>query len=70
MPANIHHREAIDAESMILAVVAAETVIRNAVATVTTALLPVAVFGLPVMCTITPPSGLLYLHLSWAPLLC
>jgi len=70
MPANIHHWQAIDAEPMTLAVVAAETGIRNVVAMVTAALLPVAVFGLPVMCTITPPSGLLYLHLSRAPLLC
>ena len=69
MPANIHHGEIEDAEPVILAVVAAKTGIRNAVAMVTAALLPVAMFRLPVMCTITPPSGLLYLHLGRASLL-
>ena len=69
MAANIHHRETVDAEPVILAVVATETVIRNAVAVVSAALLPVAVLGLPVMCTITLPSDLLLVGLSRAPLL-
>ena len=54
---------------MILAVVAAETVFRNAIALVTAALLPVAVLGLPAMRAVMLPSDLLSLYLSWAPLL-
>lgn len=70
MPADIPHRETVDAEAMILAIVAPETVIRNAVAMVTAALLPGAAFRLPVVSTINPPSGLLYSHLGRAPPLC
>jgi hypothetical protein len=55
---------------VILAIVATETVIRNAVTVVAAAFLPVAVLGLPVMCTITLPSDLLFACLSGAPLLC
>jgi len=53
-----------------LAIVAAEPVIRNAVAVVAAALLPVAVLRLPTMGTITLPSDLLLMCLSWASLLC
>jgi hypothetical protein len=69
MPTHIHHRETVDTEPMILAVVTAETVIRDAVAVVTAALLPVAVLGLPAMCTIALPSDLLDVYLLGAPLL-
>jgi hypothetical protein len=69
-PANIHHREAVNAEPVILAEVAAETVIRNAVAVVTAALLPGAVLRLPAMCTITLPGNLLLVYLRRAPLSC
>jgi hypothetical protein len=70
MPANIPHGETVDAEPVILAIVATETVIRNAVAVVTTALLPGAVLRLPAMGTITLPSNLLLAYLSRAPSLC
>ena len=55
---------------MLLAVVAAETVIWNAIAVVTAALLPGAVLRLPAMGTITLPSDLLLALLSRAALLC
>ena len=70
MPANISHRETVNAEPVILAIVSAETVIRDAVAVVTAALLPGAMLGLPTMGTITLPSDLLLAHLSRAALLC
>jgi hypothetical protein len=70
MPANIHHRETVNAEPVLLAVVATETVIGNAVAVVTAALLPGAVLRLPAMRTITLPSDLLLTYLSRTPLLC
>jgi len=70
MPANIHDGETIHAEPVILAIVATETVIRNAIAVVTTTLLPSAVLRLPAMRTITLPSDLLLAYLSRAPLLC
>lgn len=68
MAADISHRETVNAESVILAIVATEPVIRNAVASVAAALLPCAVFGLPTMCTRTLPSDLLPVNLSRAPL--
>src|ERR1700686_1077729 len=69
MPANIHHRDPVDPERVILALVAAETVIRNAIAVVTAALLPGAVLRLPAMRTITLPSDLLSAYLRWTSLL-
>ena len=69
MPANIHHREIEEAELVIVAVVAAETGIRNAITVVTATFLPSMVLGLPVASTITPPSRLLNPHLSRATLL-
>jgi hypothetical protein len=68
--ANIHHGETVDAEPVILAIVGTETVIGNAVAVVTAALLPGAVLRLPAMCTITLPSDLLDVHLSRGASLC
>jgi len=70
MPANIPHRKAVDAEPVILAIVATETVLRNAVAVVTPALLPSAVLGLPAMGTVPLPGYLLLPCLIRAPLLC
>ena len=55
---------------MILAIVATETVIRNAIAVVAATLLPGAVLRLPAMRTITLPSDLLLAYLGRAPLLC
>jgi len=70
MSADVHNRETVDAELVRLAIVAAEPVIWNAVAVVAAALLPVAVLRLPAMGTITLPSDLLLMYLSWTPLLC
>jgi hypothetical protein len=69
LPADIHHGEDVDAEPVILAIVAAETVIGNAVAVVSAALLPSAVLRPPAMGTITLPSDLLYVYLLGAALL-
>jgi len=70
MPANIPHRETVDAEPVILSIVAAETVIRNAVAVVTAALLPGVVLGLPAMGALTLPSDSLHAYLLGAASLC
>jgi len=70
MPADVHHRETVDAEPVILAIVATEAVIWHAIAVVTAAFLPGAVLGLPAMGTITLPSDLLLALLSGAALLC
>src|SRR5579859_3446 len=69
MPAKIPHGKTVDTEPVILAIVAAETVIRNTVAVVTAALLPGPVLRLPAMCTISLPSDLLLAHTLRAPLL-
>jgi hypothetical protein len=68
--ANIHHGETVDAEPVILAIRATETVIRNTVAVIPASLLPGAVLGLPAMCAITLPSDLLLAYLSRVSLLC
>ena len=70
MSADVHHRETVDAEPMFLSVVAAEAVIRDAVAAVTAALLPSVVLRLPAMGTIPLPSDLLYADLLGAASLC
>src|SRR6266403_1841887 len=67
MSADVPYWEAVDAEPMILAIVATETVLRNTIATVTAALLPGAVLGLPAMCTRTLPGNLLLVDLGRAP---
>ena len=69
MPTYIHHGEGVDTKPVILAVVTTKTVIWDAVAVVTAALLPGAVLRLPAMRTITLPSSLLDAYLSRAPLL-
>src|SRR5258708_1172628 len=69
MPTNVHHREPVDAEPVFLPIVATETVIRNAIAVVTAALLPGAVLRLPATCAITLPRDLLLALLSRAALL-
>src|SRR5712692_8920492 len=70
MPADIHHGETVDAKPVILSVVAAETVIRDAVAVITSTLLPVAMFRPPAIGTIALPSDPLYPYLLGASLLC
>jgi hypothetical protein len=70
MSANVDHGKTEDAESVILAVVAAETVIRNAVAVVAATLLPGAMFRLPAVRAITLPGDLLLVHLIGASALC
>jgi len=67
MPADIPYREVVDAEPVILAIVATETVVRNPVAVVAPALLPSAVLRLPATCTITSPRNLLLPYLCWTP---
>ena len=67
MSTDIPYLEIGEAESVVLAIVAAETVLRNAVTTVTAALLPRAVLRLPAMCTRTLPCDLLLANLSRAP---
>src|SRR5258708_26376588 len=70
MPADVHHRETVDGDPVVLAIVPTEAVIWNAIAVVTAALLPGAVLGLPAMGTITLPSDLLLALLSGSALLC
>ena len=70
MSADIPYREIVDAEPVILAIVATETVVRNSVTVVTAALLPSAVLRLPATCTITSPCNLLLAYLCWTPPLC
>src|ERR1051325_10628401 len=69
MPTDVSHRQSVDAEPVILSVVASEAVVRNAVAVVTTALLPGAMLGLPAVSAITLPRDLLLTHVSWSALL-
>src|SRR4029077_18905564 len=55
IPANLQKREAVDAERVTRSIVAAEVGVRNPVAAVTAALLPGAVFGVPVACSTVLP---------------
>jgi hypothetical protein len=59
-PANLHKRKAEDEKCVILTIIAAEIVVRNAVAVVAAALLPVAVFGRPVVGTAMLPLSPLF----------
>ena len=70
MSAHVHHGETVNAETVILAIVAAEAVVRNSIAVVSAPLLPVAMFRLPAMSAIPLPRDLLHVHLFGAPLLC
>ena len=70
MPANVHHGKTLEAEPVIMAVVAAETGLRNAVAAVTAALLPGAVLRLPATRTFMLPSSPLLAFLSRVAMLC
>jgi len=70
VPANVPYGKSVDAESVILAVVASEAVIWNTVAGVAAALLPGAVLRLPVLRAVALPGSLLLVRLSWTPLLC
>src|SRR5882724_7947840 len=65
MSADIPYWEIVDAEPVILAIVATETVIGNSVAVVAAPLLPGAVFRLPAMRTRTLPCNLLLADLGW-----
>ena len=67
MSADIPYWEIVDAEPMILAIVATEAVLRNTVAAVAAALLPGAVLRLPAVCTRSLPCDLLLAYLSRAP---
>lgn len=67
MSADIPYLEIGEAEPVVLAIVDTKTVFRNAITTVTAALLPGAVLGLPAMCTRTLPGDLLLADLSRAP---
>ena len=48
IPANVPEGKAVDAERVVLAIVAIEIGVRNAVAVVAAALLPIAVLGVPI----------------------
>lgn len=62
MSADVSHLQSVEAESVILSVVAAETIIRYAIAPIPAALLPAAVLSLPAISAIIPPRGLLLVH--------
>jgi hypothetical protein len=64
IPANHHYGVTVDAERMTRAEVAIVPVLGNAVALVATALPPVAVLGLPVVCAMLLPSRLLFAFLA------
>ena len=68
MPADIPHGETVDAEPVILAIVATETILRNTIAAVAAALLPGTVLRLPAVCTSALPSDLLLVNLCRGPL--
>ncbi len=63
MPARELHAFAVDAKLVRFAEVAAVPIVRNALAVVTAALMPVAVLGLPVVRAILLPGSLLLLCL-------
>jgi len=69
IPANYLQAIAGDAEPVIRTKVATVTVLRNAVAIVAAALVPIAVLGLPVMRAMLLPNGPLFAWLSIASLL-
>ena len=60
---NHHHGVAVDSERVLRTKVAIVTVLWNAVPVVATALLPVAVLGLPVMCAMLLPGATLFAFL-------
>jgi hypothetical protein len=60
IPANVHEGKAVDAERVVLAIVAIEIGVRNAVAMVAAALLPIAVLGVPVAGAMLPPVAPLF----------
>ena len=70
MSADVSHLQRVETESMILSVVAAEAILRYAIAPIPAALLPAAVFSLPAISAIIPPRGLLLVHAGRTALLC
>jgi hypothetical protein len=64
--ANEYHRKVVNAKRVVLAVIFAEAVVRNAVAAIPTALLPRPVLGLPTVCTIILEGDLLLMDFSGA----
>jgi hypothetical protein len=56
IPTNDYYRTAVDSERMVLTKVAAEPVVRDAVAAITAAVLPSAVLGMPGTCSMLLPS--------------
>ena len=70
MSTDIPYLEIGEAEPVVLAIVATETVLRNTIATVAAALLPGTVLRLPAMCARTLPGNLLLADLDRAPSLC
>jgi hypothetical protein len=69
MVTGVSHGQRVDAESVVLPVIAAETVFRYAVAVVAAALLPRSVLGSPALSAIISPGGLLFVHVHNAALL-
>ena len=69
MPAKDEQTEAEYAEPVTGTKVPTEMIIRNAVAVVAATLLPIAVFRLPVMCTILLPNSALFALLHTLSLL-
>jgi hypothetical protein len=67
--ADKYHGLAVDAEPVRRTEVAVVAVVRNAVAVVAAALLPVAVLGMPAVCAILLPGGLLFVRLLMLHLL-
>jgi len=64
IPANHHHGVTVDAKRMACAEVTVVAVFGDAISLVATALLPVAVLGLPVVCAMLLPSRLLFAFLA------
>ena len=67
---DFHERQAVDAEPVIPAIVAAVIVVRDAIAAVTAALLPGAVFGFPTMGATLLPCTVLFAFLRTLLLRC
>jgi hypothetical protein len=69
MPTDVSHRQSVDAEPVVLSVVATEAVVRYPIAVVAAALLPGAMLGLPAVSAIALPRNLLLTHVRWSALL-
>ena len=69
IPAHHHEGEAVDAEIVTPTIVASEIAIRNAVAVVAAALMPIAVLGLPAVSSMLLPGNPLFALLGMLLLL-